>query len=605
LLAAEEVPRKALHGPGVGENLRGIARRRSCAPSPGPRALHGPGVGVALTGVVTPHNTFSRISKHPNRPSTRKALEGIGKADGRGGDELVGVDVSPDLHARGFGRDGQEVHPPSYAKNAALAAAARILQGESYPSPLRSPARAQDPYQQAYIFITCIRLGHWIITYNHRAEVEDRMVQATIIWKVGNLVFFFMLVVLVGELLPKFIDAPLSYPHPCTSASSPTPPLPPRFSLAGASLNQRKFSNDATVVVMDNGCLCCTIKDDFADGVLSLLPLATGKELDGIIIETSGMADPAPVILAISKNNAIQSQARLDAVVCVVDAKHCIGRLDDETIPDGKRINEAFEQITFSDALLLNKVDMVSDSELLEVRDRIRSINSYARIIPTVKCNINLDEIINLRCHDLSHFEGQLKSAEDHETFLEEQHGHSHSHGHGHGHGDGGHGHGHGHEHGHGHGEGECEEKDCEDKSHDHGHGHGHAETEHGHGHGHEGHGHGHDHSKSKDRGLEDLDDKNRHDHEHKPEPLNRHGGKVHSFGLKKSGSMTDESFSHFLNRLSRISTTKGTILRIKAVLSVIGEQNKIAFHAVMDACDEDQLEEWKSEEERFAKLKI
>ena len=77
----------------------------------------------------------------------------------------------------------------------------------------------------------------------------------------------------------------------------------------------------------------------------------------------------------------------------------------------------------------------------------------------------------------------------------------------------------------------------------------------------------------------------------------------MHSFGLTKSGSMTDESFTHFLNRLSRISTNKGTILRIKAVLSIIGEENKIAFHAVMDACDEDQLEEWTSEEERSCKI--
>ena len=126
---------------------------------------------------------------------------------------------------------------------------------------------------------------------------------------------------------------------------------------------------------MDNGCLCCTIKDDFADGVLSLLPLATGHKLDGIIIETSGMADPAPVILALSKNRAIQAQARLDAVVCVVDAKHVIARLDDNPT-EGKTINEAFEQVVFADALLLNKVDKVSTEELLETRDRIRSINA-------------------------------------------------------------------------------------------------------------------------------------------------------------------------------------------------------------------------------------
>ena len=184
----------------------------------------------------------------------------------------------------------------------------------------------------------------------------------------------------------------------------------------------KKMANDSTVVVMDNGCLCCTIKDDFAEGVLSLLPLATGRELDGIIIETSGMADPAPVILAISKNNAIQSQARLDAVVCVVDAKHIIARLDEDKPPEGKKINEAFEQIVFADALLLNKVDMVTDGkELLGVRDRIRSINSYARIIPTVKCDVKLDEIINLRGHDLGHFESQLKQAEQHEMFLAEE----------------------------------------------------------------------------------------------------------------------------------------------------------------------------------------
>merc|ERR1711953_1395721 len=122
----------------------------------------------------------------------------------------------------------------------------------------------------------------------------------------------------------------------------------------------------------------------------------TGKVLDGVMIETTGLADPAPVAQTFFADDFVQQHMRLDGILTLVDAKHLIQHLDDEK-PEGVE-NEAVEQITFADRILLNKCDLVEDeAELLEVERRIKVINAKVPIERTINSEVNMDFILGIR----------------------------------------------------------------------------------------------------------------------------------------------------------------------------------------------------------------
>lgn len=148
---------------------------------------------------------------------------------------------------------------------------------------------------------------------------------------------------------------------------------------------------DEEVFEMNNGCICCTVRGDLIR-ILEGLMKRRGK-FDAIIIETTGLADPAPVAQTFFVDDDVAARASLDAVVTVVDAKHILLRLEDS--------HEAEEQIAFADVILLNKIDLVSAQELDEVRQRLRSINSQAKMFETNNAQVPLDEVIGLGAFDL------------------------------------------------------------------------------------------------------------------------------------------------------------------------------------------------------------
>jgi G3E family GTPase len=148
---------------------------------------------------------------------------------------------------------------------------------------------------------------------------------------------------------------------------------------------------------MDNGCVCCSIRGDLVR-TFSML-LGRRKEFDAIIIETTGLADPAPIVFTFNSNALIQENYRIDSVVCLVDAKHVGIHLDDKK-PEGN-VNEAEHQIAFADRILLNKLDLVTPDEVDEVYERIRAINSFATVIKTQKSKAPLDQILNLNSFSL------------------------------------------------------------------------------------------------------------------------------------------------------------------------------------------------------------
>jgi G3E family GTPase len=156
------------------------------------------------------------------------------------------------------------------------------------------------------------------------------------------------------------------------------------------ALIKQKFDTEEEIFEMNNGCICCTVRGD----LVRILGKITKRKtkLDGVIIETTGMADPAPVAQTFFMDPSIEDTCRLDAIITVVDAMHIIQHLDAEK-PEGAE-NEAVEQLVFADRVLLNKTDLVEEGTLVEVEKRIRELNKTVRCVSahTVRvclaCNI-------------------------------------------------------------------------------------------------------------------------------------------------------------------------------------------------------------------------
>ncbi len=148
---------------------------------------------------------------------------------------------------------------------------------------------------------------------------------------------------------------------------------------------------DEEVFEMNNGCICCTVRGDLIRILGGLMKRA--DKFDAIIVETTGLADPAPVAQTFFVDQDVANSTRLDAIVTVADAVHLNNQLGAH--------HEAEEQIAFADVVLLNKTDLVDPDGLGRVEDRIRKINPYAKVIRTERCGANLDEVIGLDAFSL------------------------------------------------------------------------------------------------------------------------------------------------------------------------------------------------------------
>ena len=131
------------------------------------------------------------------------------------------------------------------------------------------------------------------------------------------------------------------------------------------------------IITMDNGCVCCSVRGDLIRALLTLKD-RKDKKFDSIIIETTGLADPAPVAFTFFTNPEIADHYELDSILCLVDAKHIQLHLEEHK-PDGA-VNEAVQQVAFADRILLNKTDLVSEECLLETTSILRSINAVAEV---------------------------------------------------------------------------------------------------------------------------------------------------------------------------------------------------------------------------------
>ncbi|MCM2475886.1 GTP-binding protein [Rhizobium sp. CG5] len=208
--------------------------------------------------------------------------------------------------------------------------------------------------------------------------------------------------------------------------------------------NDLIVESDEEIYEMNNGCVCCTVRGDLIRVVEGLM--RRPDRFDGIIVETTGLADPVPVAQTFFMDDDVRAKTELDAVVALVDAKHLPLRLKDS--------REAEDQIAFADVVVINKVDLVSHAELHHIQDIVRAINPSARIYTTTRSGVDLSKVLNQGAFNLE------RALENDPHFLDHDdpdhvcgpdcghdHGHDH-HDHGHDHHDHHH---HDHDHAHGH----------------------------------------------------------------------------------------------------------------------------------------------------------
>tara|TARA_Y100000589_G_C27193491_1_gene645773 strand:+ start:3558 stop:4745 length:1188 start_codon:yes stop_codon:yes gene_type:complete len=188
------------------------------------------------------------------------------------------------------------------------------------------------------------------------------------------------------------------------------------FGDVGVDENILVESSEESIIEVMNGCICCTVRGDLTEVLNNMHDRI--KDFDGVIIETTGLADPAPVAQTFFADERVAENYNLDGIITVVDAKHIIQHLDDEK-PEGIE-NESVEQLAFADRIMLNKIDLVNDQEMAHVESRIKSINGFAPIFHTQNSIIDPKELINIGAFDLE------KTLEMDPEFLDTEAEHEH-----------------------------------------------------------------------------------------------------------------------------------------------------------------------------------
>lgn len=174
--------------------------------------------------------------------------------------------------------------------------------------------------------------------------------------------------------------------------------------------NDLVVNSDEEIFEMNNGCICCTVRGDLIRIIEGLM--RRRGQFDGILVETTGLADPAPVAQTFFVDDDVRRNTRLDAIVTVADAKHLAEALEDA--------HEAREQIAFADIIILNKTDLAVSADIEVLRKRIRNINPFATIREAERCNIPLTEVLDRNAFSLE------RILEIEPEFLNSTHEHEH-----------------------------------------------------------------------------------------------------------------------------------------------------------------------------------
>lgn len=171
--------------------------------------------------------------------------------------------------------------------------------------------------------------------------------------------------------------------------------------------HQLVVRSDEEIIELNNGCLCCTVRGDLIRMVEDIF--SRYQNINHVVIETTGLADPGPVIQSFMVDDRMQSRLLLDAIITTVDCRHIWTQLAS---------HEAQEQIAFADVILLNKIDLVTQEEVDLVERKVRSMNRFARIHRTEQSAVDLDRILGVGAFDLKNILSvapDLLEEEDHE----------------------------------------------------------------------------------------------------------------------------------------------------------------------------------------------
>lgn len=178
--------------------------------------------------------------------------------------------------------------------------------------------------------------------------------------------------------------------------------------------NQLVVNSDEEILEMNNGCICCTIRGDLIRILRTLMfSMEKGKvNFNRVLIETTGLADPAPVAQTFFMDELLSEAFEVDSIITVVDCKHVTKHLDEH--------DEAQEQIAFADVIILNKTDLVSEENLKDLEVRIMNMNAAAKRLYAQNCNVELKDILGIHTFDVNH------KLEVDPHFLEDHHHHAH-----------------------------------------------------------------------------------------------------------------------------------------------------------------------------------
>jgi G3E family GTPase len=291
---------------------------------------------------------------------------------------------------------------------------------------------------------------------------------------------------------------------------------------------------DEEVFEMNNGCVCCTVRGDLIR-IIDGLMRRKGK-FDAIIVETTGLADPAPVAQTFFVDADVGRRTRLDAVVTVADARWLRDRLGDSP--------EAKNQIAFADVILINKTDLVSEAELLDVEAHVRAINPYADFHRTERCAVPIGRVLGRNAFDLD----RILDLEP--KFLDADEG---AHDHDHDHND------HHHERNH-------------DHEHDHAHENGHGEQRHG--------------------GEQS---------QFAPPLPHHHDEDMQALALRTDTPLDPDRFFAWIQKL--VAEEGPKILRSKGILSFKDDPDRFVFQGVHMILDGDHQRPWREDERRESRI--
>jgi len=374
----------------------------------------------------------------------------------------------------------------------------------------------------------------------------------------------------------------------------------------GTLAEDAMFSKE-DIQILDNGCACCTVRGDLGKAFVEILEKSNESDvnIEHIIVETTGLANPGPIIQTFYQERNVAMSLKLDGILTVIDAKNVLKHIDE--VPVEGKVNECVEQVSFADRILLNKMDLVTGSEAQIVKDKIRSINSFAKIIPTTQSKVDLSKILNIRAFSLE------KLLEKDTDFLKEDESESEhtcdesdcSH-----HEAGDHSHGKEHVH-HKHGEeGHDEAKIEKAKEHKHHHKHEKEEKD-----SHQDHDSHDDHDKHEPGGGDTYNNdekpkkihKHKHKHKHKRKSKKnrtqtlQHSSGVSSLGFEREGEVIEERFEQFMSHVIR--NWGANIYRAKGIINISGNPNKLVFHGVHELFDTNNEAPWGKDDKKTNKL--